>query len=218
MMVRPLLIAALALFACAAPAAAQWMAGDEARWFEFRASLKRHDDELFQKLGLAPIDEVQAAGRVVRRLYNSSPMFGDLAVEVERLEDGTVRLIAFAYGERDRRVETTLGTEAWPRLTRGEGSVFPPAVFRPSPPGTPPPPPPLMCHASFAAFSTGPEGVRHEWYYCQEGDRSPEVVQWMTTLEHLATEAYGCPVEARDAITCLSVLPILPTDPTLTRK
>lgn len=148
-----------------APAAhAQTVAEQRARYERGQAEQRAFERRLISQAGFPPITEVQAEGRVVRRVllndpYGMLPMPG---IELERLGDGRVTLrlqyrgwssVALNPSWTSDPVEVERG--AWDELAAIEQPLFTRPAFQPIDPATLPPPPsrpPPICHAWSARF------------------------------------------------------------------
>jgi hypothetical protein len=145
---------------------AQAAPDERARWEEWQASEHRFRASMFTRAGFAPIEEVQAGGRQVRRLLLSDPymMLPVPGIELERHADERVTLRLQYYGWSSDPVPVDRG--AWDTLASIERPVFAVPAYVPAPASaSPPPPPPPVCHG-WAIWLQGDAGRSAAWSGC----------------------------------------------------
>ncbi|WP_347303508.1 hypothetical protein V5740_02455 [Croceibacterium sp. TMG7-5b_MA50] len=184
------------------PAAAQQQTEAEQReqWSAAQARQRAFVRELFDRAGFAPVAELSAEGREVRRMLLRDP-YGGLpvpGVELERRASGEVTLrLQYRNWSTD---PVQVAASAWQELAALEDAVLTQADFVPLPPSPPssssPPLPPPICHGWNARF----EADYHRnasWSQCG-GDRGPALDYAVAFAEIAVSSKAGCAFDRGD--------------------
>lgn len=151
-------------------ALAQLETEQRGRWERFQAAQRIFEHRLFTEAGFAPISEVRAAGRHVRRLLLHDPymILPVPGIEVERSAGKRLTLRLQYRGWTGEPV--SINPAAWQTLASHEQAVFakpqpPPARDQAMLASPPPTSPPAVCHGWIARFEADEERTA-SWSEC----------------------------------------------------
>ena len=185
----------LALLSTASPA------GYAAEEVEYERYLQRYHDEQdaeVQAFGYEPVQDIQAAGRTVRRVFVRDFWAAHYVIQAELTGDGSVRVEVSTF---ERRPPTKImGRANWDALFRLETAGLRPRELMRRDPKDPPPPPPALCHGtSFYLAATGPGGLRQNSWDCHQAtDPTRQGVRiYAEALARLALTAHDCAAEGQ---------------------
>jgi len=186
----------LSLLFLASYAQAQAPPDERARWEERQASEHRFRASMFTRAGFAPIEEVQAGGRQVRRLLLIDPymMLPVPGIELERHADQRVTLRLQYYGWSSDPVPVDRGS--WDALQSIERPAFTAPAYVAAPAresASPPPPPPPICHG-WRIWLQADAGRTAGWSECG-GRRGPAYDYGMEIVALAMRTRPSCNVE-----------------------